>query len=66
MVLQAVSDPDYKFISIDVGEKGRQNDGGTFSGSALFECIQSNTFNMPLDCNPANSNVKVPNELVVD
>lgn len=40
VVLQAVSDADYKFLSIEVGGRGSQSDGGTFASSALFERLE--------------------------
>lgn len=66
VVLQAVSDPDYKFLVVEVGGKGRQADGGTFASSALCDCLENKTFNMPPDCNLPNSNVKAPHVLVGD
>lgn len=66
VVLQAVSDADYKFLTIDVGGKGRQNDGGTFAASSLFDCLESKTFNMPPNSVLPNSDVVVPNVLVAD
>ncbi|XP_054259944.1 uncharacterized protein LOC128984635 [Macrosteles quadrilineatus] len=61
-----VSDPDYKFLAVEVGGKGRKNDAGTFSTSALYDCLQNKSFNIPPDSTLPQSNVKVPNVLVAD
>ncbi|XP_054259926.1 uncharacterized protein LOC128984616 [Macrosteles quadrilineatus] len=66
ILLQCVSDPDYKFLAVEVGGKGRQNDAGTFSTSALYDCLQNKSFNIPPDSTLPQSNVKVPNVLVAD
>ncbi|KAJ8892570.1 hypothetical protein PR048_005151 [Dryococelus australis] len=51
-----LADADYIFIYIEVGSRGNQSDGGTFSESALYQCLDSNTFNMPSDEELPNSN----------
>lgn len=66
IVLQGLADADYRFICIEVGGRGNQSDGGTFSGSALYQCLENNTFNMPPDEELPNSNVKVPVVLIGD
>lgn len=42
VVLQAVADANYKFITINVGGYGKQSDGGTFRCSILFHLINTN------------------------
>lgn len=44
IVLQGVSDANYKFITIDVGGYGKQSDGGTFRASSLFTKIETNRY----------------------
>ncbi|PNF40028.1 hypothetical protein B7P43_G11634, partial [Cryptotermes secundus] len=66
VVLQGVSDPEYKFITIDVGAKGSQNDGGTFAASSLCASLESKNFNMPPDCELPMSSEKLPNVLIAD
>ncbi|XP_033611208.1 protein ALP1-like [Cryptotermes secundus] len=63
---QGVSDPEYKFITIDVGAKGSQNDGGTFAASSLCASLESKNFNMPPDCELPTSSEKLPNVLIAD
>jgi hypothetical protein len=40
--LPGVADVDKKFITIEVGARGKQSDGGTFSSSTLFQLLQKN------------------------
>lgn len=47
IVLLAIVDADYKFITIDVGSYGRNNDGGIFSSSIVDEKLQNKTLNVP-------------------
>ena len=39
-VLQGVADAHYRFVVIDVGGFGKQNDGSTFAASDLFKLMQ--------------------------
>lgn len=66
IVLQGVADPDYKFLTVDVGAKGSQNVGGTFGASSLSKSLRDNTFNMPLDSTLPNSTKLLPNVLTAD
>jgi len=36
LVLQGVADADKKFLTVEVGARGKQSDGGTFVSSTLF------------------------------
>jgi DDE superfamily endonuclease len=47
IILQAVADANKKFITIEVGGRGRQSDGGTFHYSLLNELITNGSFNIP-------------------
>lgn len=47
IVLQGIADANYKFVAIDVGAYGKQSDGGIFSISNVYKCLETNTFNMP-------------------
>ena len=65
-MLQALSDAEYKFISIEVRERGNQSDGGTFASSTLFEHLEENRFNMPPDTELPHSNIKAPVVIICD
>ncbi|XP_045480255.1 protein ANTAGONIST OF LIKE HETEROCHROMATIN PROTEIN 1-like [Harmonia axyridis] len=49
IVLMAVVDPDYKFITIDVGSQGRFSDGNVFSTGVLAKKMLNHTEDMPQD-----------------
>ena len=50
VVLMAISDANYKFVSVEVGSYGKQSDGGIFSSSKLGqflkqgECVECSNF----------------------
>ncbi|CAH1959450.1 unnamed protein product [Acanthoscelides obtectus] len=64
LVLQAVSDADYKFSVIEIGGKGRQSDGGTFHFSKFNELLTNNRFHMPPPRRLPGSNILLPHVLV--
>lgn len=47
IVLMAVVDPDYKFITIDVGSQGRFSDGNVFSTGVLAKKMLNHTLHLP-------------------
>lgn len=47
IVLQGISDANYKFITIEVGGYGKQSDGGTFSSSQLYNLIRNYELRVP-------------------
>jgi len=47
IVLLAIVDADYKFITVDVGSYGRNSDGGIFSNSIIGKKLHNNTLNIP-------------------
>ena len=49
ILLQAVTDADYKFLVIDAGAYGKLSDGGIFRNSDLFKCSESNAFDEPTE-----------------
>lgn len=46
-MLMAVVNAKYEFTMIDVGDAGRQSDGGVFSASKLGFAINNNLLNLP-------------------
>ncbi|CAH1979246.1 unnamed protein product [Acanthoscelides obtectus] len=66
VVLQAVADADKKFLTIEVGGRGKQSDGGTFAGSTIFNLLESNFFNVPRPTNLPNTNIELPYFLIGD
>lgn len=60
VVLQAIVDADYKFISIEVSNKGHEHATTIFASSTLQKLLISNQFNVPSpECLPG-SNVILP------
>ena len=47
IVLLAVCNADYQFTLVDVGEAGRQSDGGVFANSNIGYCITKDIFQLP-------------------
>lgn len=66
LVLQGVSDADYKFMIVEVGGKGKQSDGGTFHFSRLNKLLTENKFNVPPWQRLPNSNLILPYVLIGD
>lgn len=66
LVLQGVADADKKFLTIEVGARGKQSDGGTFASSTLFYLIDNDKFNIPPEKNLPGTNIKVPHVLIGD
>lgn len=66
MVLQGLVDAHYRFIVVDVGGCGKQNDGKTFESSDLFRLMQTNTLDIPHPACLPGTNVKAPYVFVGD
>ena len=49
IVLMALSDADYKFITVDIGDYGSNSDGGVFGRSVVGRRLQSDTLDLPTD-----------------
>lgn len=64
--LQAVADANKKFITIEVGAKGSESDGGVFQCSTLYNLLETNGLNVPPDRALPNSNIIMPNVLIGD
>lgn len=66
VVLLALVDADYKFISIDVGTNGRVSDGGVYRESNLGRAINANTLNIPPPKPLPHRDTPVPFVIVAD
>lgn len=66
VVLMAVADADKKFLIVEVGARGKQSDGGTFSASQLYQQLEANEFNVLPDQSIPGTNAKVPIVLIGD
>ena len=47
IVLMAVCDTHYRFILVDIGDAGRQSDGGVFADSDFGQAIENQTLYIP-------------------
>lgn len=66
IVLQAVADANYKFITIDVGGYGKQSDGDTFRSSSLFYLMENDQLNIPSGAVLPNSEIVAPYVFIGD
>ena len=66
VVLLAVVDANYRFIYVDVGNYGRNADGGVFSNSSLAEALAANYVNIPSADNSIDGIKNLPYTLVAD
>ena len=49
IVLQAFVDANLKSVTVDVGAYGKQNDGGVFRNSALYQSLETRNLQLPED-----------------
>ncbi|CAB4011556.1 Hypothetical predicted protein [Paramuricea clavata] len=66
IVLMAVCDADYQFTLVDVGDAGRQSDGGVYSNSKLGFAIDNQLLGFPSSEKLPSSEIKVPSVFVPD
>ena len=64
IVLIAVVNSSYEFIMVDIGEAGRQIDGGVFAASHLGVTLNENKLNIPT-CSKINGSDKTYNYVIV-
>lgn len=64
IVLEELVDTNYKFINIDVGDYGKQSDGGTFRSSALFLYLSDGRLKIPKEETLPNSDITVPHVII--
>nr|CAH7740880.1 unnamed protein product [Callosobruchus chinensis] len=66
VVLQALVDAHYKFLSVDVGAYGRQSDSGVFSESNLFQHMETGSFPFPQPRQIPGSTMTLPYVILGD
>lgn len=66
IILQGVADANKKFITIEVGGKGKQSDGGTFHFSRLNAFLENGQLDVPPACNIPGTEILLPYVLVAD
>lgn len=66
VVLLALVDATYRFVTVDVGAYGRNSDGGIFSSSSLGKKLYDNKLNFPPDKTLPNTNTVLPYVIVAD
>ena len=49
IVLMAVCDSHYRFIFVDIGDAGRQSDGGVLANSEFGPAIENQSLHIPED-----------------
>ncbi|XP_022178865.1 protein ALP1-like [Myzus persicae] len=64
--LLAVTDANYKFITVDIGSYGKDSDGGVLSNSKFLKCIENNSLIIPKEEELPNSNIIVPYVFIGD
>ncbi|KAG5878503.1 hypothetical protein JTB14_035177 [Gonioctena quinquepunctata] len=64
--MQAVADPKKKCITIEVGSRGSESDGGVFQSSTRYNLLETERFDRPPEKALPNSNIVLPNVLIGD
>ena len=65
-VLQAVVDANLKFVTVDVGAYGKQNDGGVFRNSAVYQSLETRSLQVPEDTVLLHGEIRLPRIFVGD
>lgn len=66
IVLLALVDATYKFITVDIGSYGKNSDGGIFSNSKLGKCVARNKLNILEDRKLPHTDILMPHVIVGD
>lgn len=66
IVLQGLVDANYRFITIDVGNYGKQSDGGTFRYSSLYKCLSTGRLQLPPEQIVPEKDMKLPFVIIAD
>lgn len=64
--LLAVTDANYKFITVDIGSYEKDSDGGVLSNSKFLKFIENNSLIIPKEEELPNSNIIVPYVFIGD
>lgn len=64
IVLLALVDADYRFITVDIGAYGKSSDGRIFRTFKLGQGIINRKLNIPLEKKLPGSNYKLPHVIV--
>ena len=59
IVLMAICNAKYEFTLIDIGDTGRNSDGGVFKNSKIGIAFESNLLHIPEPKKPNGSNIKL-------
>jgi hypothetical protein len=62
----AICNADYEFLLVDVGDAGRQSDGGVYTNSHLGYAIDNNLLNIPNSEKIGNSDEIFPYVFLAD
>lgn len=66
VVLLALVDADYRFISVDIGSYGKNSDGGIFAYSQLGKALSNDTLDVPGSKQLPGSCVSTPHVIIAD
>lgn len=66
VVLMAVCDANYRFVSIEVGDYGRNSDGGVFAHYSFGRALQQNKLDIPSDQPLPGTDTPLPFVFVAD
>ena len=59
-------DANLKFVTVDVGAYGKQNDGGVFRNSAVYQSLETRSLQVPEDTVLLRSKIILPRIFVGD
>lgn len=66
MVLLALVDADYKFVTVDIGANGKNSDSAIFRDSQLGKSLFDDKLDIPPSKLSPNSNTELPHAIVAD
>lgn len=66
VVLLGLVDANYKFVAVDIGAYGRENDAGVFAKSSFGRRIRDGTFSIPPPKKLPGTDIEVPHVIVGD